>query len=123
MEVRLTVLSWCPPRAKPSALPNGGGGGGGGGGNGPAQAPHRPQPPPWRQGVAATAARVQQARRLQHMEATSAPSFDWEPSMPVFRAPCKVLLPKPRQAQALDLKMILHAEYGAAYTDMDVQYR
>lgn len=41
---------------------------------------------------------------------------------PAFRAACKLPVPK-RQAQVLDLKVLLHQEYGITYTDMVIQYR
>ena len=39
-----------------------------------------------------------------------------------FRAACQLPMPK-RQAQVLDLKVLLHQEYGITYTDMVIQYR
>eukprot|EP01043_Picozoa_sp_COSAG02_P076511 COSAG02_NODE_16288_length_1096_cov_1.042126_1_plen_365_part_11 len=44
------------------------------------------------------------------------------PRPPGFRAACRLPMPK-RQAQVLDLKVLLHQEYGITYTDMVVQYR
>jgi hypothetical protein len=65
---------------------------------------------------AAVAKRRGRVARLQ-------PACGRAQTVTVVRAQCKILLPKARQAQALDLKMLLHADFALDYTDMVVQYR
>ena len=103
MECRVSLTTW--PRAKPAPPQSPSSSAGGGqGGRSSARAARLREP------AAAAAEQLAGA-------AAAAP-----PRPQAFRAACLIPLPK-KHAQALDLKIFLHQEFGVAYTDMVLQYR
>lgn len=119
MDVRIALTTWYDPRAIRVR-----------------SVVHNPTPPQdaRAEAVSGRSSRVGRLRapatpkgrlRVATYGASSSDSGDCKeaaPREPGFRVACRLPMPK-RQAQILDLKVLLHQEYGITYTDMVVQYR
>jgi hypothetical protein len=94
MKCRIAVVTWLPPLAPPAAPPAG-------------------------RSASGSASR---GRRLHQPPAAEGDAAQSQPGAPVT-ADCELLLPKARLAQALDVTVLLNAEFKLPYTDMALRYR
>ena len=89
----------------------------------PDESPRAPSPPPSARIAAAASGAIRRGRLVQ-LQRAPAEGFSGDiPSVATVRSQCKLELPKVRQTQALDVKMLLHTDFGVAYTDMVLLYR